>query len=604
MSLGLNDNPPVGALAPEPRHKSAGLAFALSLIIPGLGQFYCGKTGRGGMTLSFWLLGLVLCFAHMPTAIVGQALVVMLVLWVFSFLDAYFTAIEINQGQDDVVDVQNPRVAVTLNLLTAGFGYFYLGERTKGITIFVAMQVARWVIPSSGFWGVSISLALLVVQLLVAEDAYRIARRQVKEALGSEAPPTQNAVSASRLPVQVPVVLACLLPLGFIVLVVIGLVLEPKFGKRPAVGSASGRSGPGRAQSGADPRRVRNDTPVPVVDFATAIQDVQRVQRKSEGRKDEVGNLKLDVRMLSATLGGKKVDASDAMVAHYYRALALAMINTVHEHEGEPMDLPGARTARADLDKIIGAGRVLTYVPEVSQSNAEFLAGSITRNQLHDEPAAYSYWERCAANAHAGCLNVIASARITGDGGQKVDVNEALALHTSVYDTGVKYQCAGAFSAISIAAINYFVGVRRPGDDELEWTKKADGLLDKVEANVNKRNVCQRAGIEVREFLFQLSRGQRDDNILQDALSRLDDESVATKAVIQFISGAIDENGFNAAVSSSKFEGYRCSAYFDAMWYSELRGEDAMARRFDQHLVDIGKFHCGQSLVFAKKFKF
>jgi len=268
------------------------------------------------------------------------------------------------------------------------------------------------------------------------------------------------------------------------------------------------------------------------------------------------------------------------------------------------MDLPGARTARADLDKIINAGKVLTYVPEVSQSNAEFLAGSITRNQLHDEPAAYSYWERCAANAHAGCLNVLASARITGDGGQKVDVNEALALHTSVYDTGVKYQCAGAFSAISIAAINYFVGVRRPGDDELEWTKKADGLLDKVEANVNKRNVCQRAGIEVREFLFQLSRGHRDDNILQDALSRLDDESVATKAVIQFISGAIDENGFNAAVSSSKFEGYRCSAYFDAMWYSELRGEDAMARRFDQHLVDIGKFHCGQSLVFAKKFKF
>ena len=30
--------------------------------------------------------------------------------------------------------------------------------------------------------------------------------------------------------------------------------------------------------------------------------------------------------------------------------------------------------------------------------------------------------------------------------------------------------------------------------------------------------------LEVEEFLFQLSQGHRDDNILQDALSRLDDE--------------------------------------------------------------------------------
>ena len=604
LGLGLNDNLPGGALVREPRHRSAGLAFGLSLLVPGLGQFYCGKTGRGGVTLAFWLLALVLCFTRV-LALVGQGLIVMLVLWIFSFLDAYFTAIEINRGRDEIVDVQNPRVAVTLNLLTAGFGYFYLGERTKGITIFIAMQVARWMLPVTGFVGISIALALFVVQLLVAEDAYRIARRQLKEALGPEAAQlAANAAPASRLPVQVPVVLACLLPLGFVVLVVVGLVLRTSPGKRPEVARGSNRSISGRAQSGSDRRQVRSDTPVPVVDFATAVQDVQRVQRKTERRKDEVANLKQDVSMLSATLGGKKSDAADAMVAHYYRAVALSMINTVHENEGEAMDLPGAHTARADLDKIIDAGTLLTYVPEVSRSNAEYWAGSITRNQLHDEPAAYSYWEKCASNAHAGCMHILAAARITGDGGQKVDVNEALALHTSVYDTGVKFRCVGAQSAMSIAEINYFLGVRRPGDDELEWSKKADGLLDKVEANGNGRNVCQRAGIEVREFLFQLSRGHRDDNILQDALSRLDDESVNTKAVIQFISGAIDENGFNAAVSSSKYEGSRCSAYFDVMWYSELRGEAAMARRFDQHLVDIGKFHCGQSLVFAKKFKF
>jgi hypothetical protein len=40
------------------------------------------------------------------------------------------------------------------------------------------------------------------------------------------------------------------------------------------------------------------------------------------------------------------------------------------------------------------------------------------------------------------------------------------------------------------------------------------------------------------------------------------------------------------------------------MWYAELRGESAMARRYHQQLVDIGTFHCGQHLAYANKFKF
>ena len=128
------------------------------------------------MTLGFWLLALIFCFTHPSTTIVGEALVVMLVLWIFSFLDAYFTAIEINRGQDDLVDEQNPRVAVTLNLLTAGFGYFYLGERTKGLTLFVVMQVARLVVPSTGVLG-HLDRAGALCRAVVSWQTMRIALR-------------------------------------------------------------------------------------------------------------------------------------------------------------------------------------------------------------------------------------------------------------------------------------------------------------------------------------------------------------------------------------------------------------------------------------------
>jgi hypothetical protein len=497
-------------------------------------------------------------------------------------------------------------VAVTLNLLTAGFGYFYLGERTKGLVIFVAMQLCRFILPGSGVLGAFVLVLVVLVQLAVAADAYRIARRQVKEAIGqNSAEPAESAAAASRLPVQVPIILACVLPFGFALLVLIGLALRSDGAEKHAAARTPNEVAD-RVRAPIESARLQPSeaVPIPAVDLTTAVQDVQRVQRKSERTKNEMSNLKQDVRILSTVLNARKVDASDAMVAHYYRALALAMMNLTREHDGEAIDGPGAHTARADLDRIIAAKSVVTYVPEVSKTNAEYWAGLVARNLLHDEVAAYSYWEKCAAGSHEGCVNNLASARVTGAGGQKVDVEEALNLHTGVYNSGTRYHCAGAFSALAIAEINYFTGVRRPGDDELEWTRKAEGLLDRLETDENNRNECHRVEFEVEDFLFQLSRGHKDENVLQDAISRLDEESAPTKAVIQFMSGAIDSAGFEAAMTASKSQGERCSAYFEAMWFAKLRSEDATARRYYQRIVEIGKFHCAEELTYATKFKF
>ena len=59
-----------------------------------------------------------------------------------------------------------------------------------------------------------------------------------------------------------------------------------------------------------------------------------------------------------------------------------------------------------------------------------------------------------------------------------MDLNEALALNTSVYNTGIRVSMRWSVFGDGIAEINYFTGVSRPGDDVLEWTRKADGLLD------------------------------------------------------------------------------------------------------------------------------
>jgi TM2 domain-containing membrane protein YozV len=602
VSLGLSN--PIGALAPEPQHKSAGLAFGLSVLIPGAGQFYCGKIARGVVTFAFWLFGLVLCFSGAPQEWVGIGLILMMVLWIFSFLDAYFTAIEINQGHDEIVDVQNPRVAVTLNLLTAGFGYFYLGERAKGIALFVVVQVSRLAIPKmKGFAQGAISLVFIVIQLLMAADAYRIARKQVNEALGPDADQAVATAPPSRLPVFVPVGLACFLTFGFVLLIVIGLAVNASgWGKRLAM--ARQKRPPAVANSLPVLRgEARYRIPIEAVDLNTAVSDVQRVERRSQRTRQDLPYLKQDVRALDSVLAGK-VGNDDEVVARYYRALAHTFANFVHEYEGEAMDLAGAHAALADFDKVITRSEagVRTYIPEISVGNAQYWAGIVARNQLHDEGAAYAYWEKCAAGGHAGCMNDVAFGRITGEDGGKIDARGAVHLYSMVYNSGIRYRCAGALSAISLAEMGYFLGVQQRVAEDVDWTKKADDLLDQLQAREDDPTVCHRAEIEVEEFLLGLSRGERNNDILQDAVSHLSDDAKSTRAVIQMMLGAIDQNAFEAAVNSSKPEGARCSAYFEAMWYAELEKQDAMARRNYQHLVEIGKFHCGEELVYARKF--
>ena len=605
LNLGLNDDRPVGAFVPQTPHKSAGLAFLLSLLLPGAGQFYCGKMGRGWITLGFWLLGLIGSFAR-SEGLKGTGILLITVLWIFSFLDAYFTAIEINRGQDAQVDVQNPRVAVTLNLLTAGFGYFYLGERSKGIVIFVATQVVRFAVPRlTGYAGGVVSLALIVLQMLMGADAYRIARMQVQEALGPQPEhPAAATTKPSRLPLFIPVSLAGLAATGFLGFIIFGLALSAARGPQVLPGAARSESLglSARAQRGSANSRAPAVAPGPATDLTSAAEQVQWLQ-KQERRKEDIPELKRDVQIFDSVLNGRKVNDADSAVAHFYRAGGLGLINSIHEHEGEPLDLSAARRAVQDFDKVIAFGRVSTYIPAVTVGNAEYYAGSVARNQLRSDALAYRYWEKCAQEGHAGCLSIIASARLTGDGGQKVDLKEALDLYTIVFNSGVRYRCAGALSALSIARIVHFTGVRRPGDDELEWVNKSYGLMDKVEAVEVKRNVCHRAEAEIEEFLLQLSRGQRKASILDDAAGRLGDESPALKAVIELFSGSASDPEFEAAVQSTKSEGPRCPAYFDAMWYAEIMKQDAVAQRYHQHLSDIGKFHCGVELAFAGKVK-
>jgi len=437
--------------------------------------------------------------------------------------------------------------------------------------------------------------------VMMGVDAYFIARRQLKEALG---PPPEQPVArpiASRLPSFVPIGLACMAAAGFFGAIIVGLALQA------ARGPAGQAAHNGLSNTFNHPHsqnrgvlRPQSAPAGPPTDFPSAVDDIRRLERKTHRTKDDMQDLKRDVQILASELRKPSLSADDAAVAHFYRAEGFSLVNSIHEHEGEAVELDAAREAISDFDGVI-ASNPHTYVPAVNVANAGCLAGSVARNQLRSVPLAYTYWEKCAWQGHAGCLHIIANARLTGDGGQKTDVHEALDLHTMVFNTGVKYRCAGAWSALSIAEIVHFTGVRRAGDNELDWVNKSYSLMDKVEGAEGNKNVCDRAHAEVEEFLFRLSRGQRKPGLLQDAAAKLGDESPTLNALIQMLSGSTTEGAFEAEIQSAKREQDRCSAYFDAMWYAHLMKQGAMARHYHERMSEIGDFHCGLGLAYASK---
>ncbi len=167
----------VGLEVPEPvsARKSARLAWAASLVVPGSGQLYAGARTRGLATL----VATVLAIAGMATGVAtGVAVRGIIMLYAFASVDAYFTAREANRGLNPSGG-QNPRVAAVLNAITNGFGYFYLGERRKGLMTFVALAVlnviAQAIAANSLRLGLGVAIGLECVLAAIAVDAYRIA---------------------------------------------------------------------------------------------------------------------------------------------------------------------------------------------------------------------------------------------------------------------------------------------------------------------------------------------------------------------------------------------------------------------------------------------
>ncbi len=228
LNLGASAYVPASkpTFAPQPVPRNPALAFLLSLLLPGLGQFYCRKNSRGAWTLALFLFALSITIWLTPMLVGDSAVLaalgwgvllrVAVFLYVFAFLDAYFTAREMTAGTDPFI-AESPRVAAILNLLTRGFGYFYLGQRAAGFAVFIGFGIFLQSILNSVAKGdrAAVGLFMEAVFAGLAIHAYSIARKREKEILATIEPAPQLAALGG-LPPAVPIALAVLFAAAYL----------------------------------------------------------------------------------------------------------------------------------------------------------------------------------------------------------------------------------------------------------------------------------------------------------------------------------------------------------------------------------------------------
>ncbi len=163
-------------LTPTISRRSPAVALLLSMLFPGLGHLYIGLRQH-----AFWLIGSdligVATIAYGTGNLHGQAVLAIPALYSFAMADAYFAAREWNAGATWLLRGANPRVAAVLNLLTKGFGYFYLGDRVKGVICFLTIGSLQVILLlHTSIWTLILAISL---QVAIAADGYRVGRQRL-----------------------------------------------------------------------------------------------------------------------------------------------------------------------------------------------------------------------------------------------------------------------------------------------------------------------------------------------------------------------------------------------------------------------------------------
>ena len=246
--------------------------------------------------------------------------------------------------------------------------------------------------------------------------------------------------------------------------------------------------------------------------------------------------LRNDIGKLDAIIDAKPND-SVAAAAHFYAARIADLVNS------EILWTGGAPDAQLAQLAITYYGAAIAYGNDVPEWNmprldVEYLAGASAYNYSKSPSMAANYWRICATADHAGCMNSLAVLLTKGEPGISQDFNEAFALHKKTVDTGIKFQCAGIYSAEDAASFVHFHLVTGRKGEEFDWLDKAHALNDMLAAREGRQDTCG-AEFMLTEFMMRADDGEQRSDLLKSVLEN--SPNPTERSIAEYLLGTLDE---------------------------------------------------------------
>jgi hypothetical protein len=290
-------------------------------------------------------------------------------------------------------------------------------------------------------------------------------------------------------------------------------------------------------------------------------------------REELIPAFRTTLSALDGALESGRLTPQGRAIVQYYRARLLFSLAE---------DNPSRELGEAAIS---ASEEVLSVAPDFS--DAAYIAGLSAYNILNDVPRAFGYWKRCAAQGHAGCMNVVADARLTGADGLPPNAAEAIAWHETVAATGTTWTCAGSYSALAVTEITFWSEGAASRALIDEWLGRARSLVVQLEAkHPGVKAPCEPEEIDLFEFLV---RGATETSSLRRA-EEAGADNVASRAARLIRGASKRETAFAARADGTPLpERDVCRIkYFEAA-YLMVKGDRSSADPIANELLASDK---------------
>lgn len=308
----------------------------------------------------------------------------------------------------------------------------------------------------------------------------------------------------------------------------------------------------------------------------------------------DIQKMEAHLKFISFVIENYELSLEYQVILREVRGFSLSEINLQRLREQDIIDISQSEMALQDL---LFAN---DHVQFTSVKDHLFEAGHIARHLLESPDLSTQYWEQCAKNQHAGCMNILATRRFTGASGIAVNIDESVKWHKATFNTGYKFNCAGIYSAKKLAQLSYFISGLNTGFSWQEWLEKASKIYMQLYTERPEMK-CNMEWSLAKGYVFSTNEETNNDTFIEDAIAFTENDNY--RSLFKLMLSGEDLSNAQSIITNFKYEAMRCEATLDTIILARNRKDYTAFQHLKNYMTTLQSDECQWPLAIIDRLK-